>query len=506
MRPSAATLLGLALAVTALGAPSPPCLSIAELHKRQAPGAGSLYAYALANGHDGGGFIPMRVKLPADGGSGSGNTNVNDIAGNLTAHRALPSAPPSSSADTPGKSKPPIAGTNVHAPGVGLPPLLTLTTTPPDYHRLMVNPHMRPHLPVPSTDTDAHDGCKYEYVKMLGLDGSTPLAQLWAGTENYNLVLADVQQGGIGDCGMGAAILALLTAGCHQNIRQSVYDPHDLPEDDQVGSSILFKFQNGNTTDLVFVDDALPKRTEGARDKCWPYLGYQPAYDGGAGTSPTIFMPLFEKAFAKWLDYRRSESGSWPRSPGVGYSGLEGVGPDQVMAAVLGHTPKGVGRQTPGYDQGLMNALSLCLTTPTPCVIGTASIENLSVLGSKDEAGTIVQPELGPAVVYVADQQPQNTVAYTVVDFDQVHDGSVTIVQLVGNHAYAIDASRSTDPVKGVAAGRVTLINPWGINPDLWDDSRGAGIPDSKAEIVISLRALQLVIDSVFWVDGMPDT
>lgn len=397
------------------------------------------------------------------------------------------------------KAKIPIAGTNANAPGVGLPPLLTLATTP-DFQKVMVSPGLQPRLPVPGKDDDADQGCQYEYVHMLGFDGSPPLAQLWSGTEHDNLLSTDVHQGGIGDCGMGAAMIALVTSGWIENIRGSVVEPHGLPDDAQGDSSIAFKFQMTNKTDIVLVDDKLPSLSNNSFDYCHDYLGYQAVDDGSM--QPTIFMPIFEKAFAKWLDYRPELRSS--QTTGTGYAGLEAVGANIVMAAVLGSTPKRVWRQTSGYDQGLVAALSRCFNGATPCVIGTPSIDNLGILGSKDSTGMIYQPENGTPVVYVADQQPQNKMAFTVIDFDQEHNGTAAVVQLVSNHAYAIYQRGSSDPTKGLVAARVALINPWGHNPDLWHKPSGAGV--DKAEVVISLRALQLVIHSVYWVDDLPVT
>ncbi|WOO78488.1 uncharacterized protein LOC62_02G002035 [Vanrija pseudolonga] len=519
MRPSSTNLpaIALALLATALGAPSPPPLSIAEVHKRQSPGAGSLYDYALANAHDGGGFIPLRVKVAADAGSGSGNANVADIGGNLTAQEtaaASPSALPASESTSASPPPPPpeqvtlpVAGTNEDAPGVGTPPVQGFGLTSTDYYQAMISQGSQPGLPVP--DADPAKKCEYTFSNVLGGGGTTALGELWALEDYVNLVPADVQQGGIGDCGMGAGIMALVTSGYLKHLKRSVVKMFDRPNAGD--KTIAFSFRSGGKTDIVIVDDSLPKLSN-ANTRCWDYLGYQPvkdaakpAADGSYPPTPIFFMPLFEKAFAKWLDYRDELRSSTAKgAKGTGYSGLVGVRAENVMAAVVGGTPKDVYRQNPGYDAGLLFAAFRCLQSDTPCVIGTVPIDSIGYLGSKDATGTIILPKAGAPVVYVGDQTPQNHKTYTVIDFDQVTNGRSTLVQLVGNHAYAIDKTRSTDPAKGWAAGHVTLINPWQVNPDYWKDNTGSGVWGTKPEVVLSFRAFSLVINSVHWVEDIP--
>ncbi|KAL1407440.1 hypothetical protein Q8F55_006873 [Vanrija albida] len=511
MRPSALLLALLALlSAPALAAPSPPPVSLAELHRRQSPGAGSLYAYAIVNAHDGGGVIPHRIKVAADGGSGSGNDNVHDIGGNLTAQEngAAPSGtdaapPPPPPADT----ALPIAGTNEDAPDVGAPAQQGFSLTDPDYHAAMIAGGSQPSLPVPNTDPTKK--CEYKFTNVLGGGGTTQIGELWALEDYVNLVPADVQQGGIGDCGMGAGIMALVTSGYMRYLKRSVIKLFDRPNAGD--RTIGFAFKYGGNTDIVIVDDTLPTLSN-ANSRCWPYLGYQPvndagkqAADGSYPPTPIFFMPLFEKAMAKWLDYRDDQRSSTAKdAKGIGYSGLVGVRAENVMAAVLGGTPKSIYRERRGYDTGILFAAFRCLQSATPCVIGTVPIDSISYLGNKDSTGTIIQPNAGSPVVYVGDQTPQNHKSYTIIDFDQINNGRSTLVQLVGNHAYTIDKTRSTDPGNGWAAGRVTLINPWQKNPDYWKDNEGNGVPGTKPEVVLSFRAFSLVINSVHWVEDIP--
>lgn len=254
MRLSAATLLTLGLVPTALGAPAPAPLPNAELPKRQTPGAGSMFDYVEANSRKGGGFLPQRVKV-----------NTVDI-------------PPPIATYTPWLFR--FPGTNVHAPGIGIPPLLTLAAERPDYKEAMRSPETQPTLPVPDPSVPANATCEYTYVNVFG-GAENKGAHLWANGQGDNLVPVDVLQGGIGDCGMGASILALVTSGYLGYIRQSILQLYAPPLLGGGGAKMSFNFRSGNDTDVVFVDYALPKLSpKNTAPGCWDYLGFQAVADG----------------------------------------------------------------------------------------------------------------------------------------------------------------------------------------------------------------------------------
>lgn len=173
-----------------------------------------------------------------------------------------------------------------------------------------------------------------------------------------------------------------------------------------------------------------------------------------------------------------------------------------VMTSVVGGNAKKVVRQRPGYDADVVAVAYKCVNSEAPCVVSTPWIEGLSVLGSKDARGVIAQLEIGQPVVYIFDESPQNNGTYFIYDLDQIRGDHIPEVRLVGGHAYAVDKSASTDPTKGWGSGYVTLINPWGWNP-VYNDTSDTGLPESKAEVILSFRAFCLVINSLDWVEDI---
>lgn len=114
---------------------------------------------------------------------------------------------------------------------------------------------------------------------------------------------ADVKQGGIGDCGLGASIMALAAGGWTPYIKKMFVKQFDGNE-----RNIVANFHKDGTVYPVTIDDQLPV-LQNANAFCWPYPGYQPVNDaadpgpnGNYPPTPIFFMPLFEKAYAKFLD------------------------------------------------------------------------------------------------------------------------------------------------------------------------------------------------------------
>jgi hypothetical protein len=79
----------------------------------------------------------------------------------------------------------------------------------PDYQLYLTYVDSTPQLP-------GSTSCVYEYQSVLGGNYQTPLGALWntdSGDLSSLLDIEDVRQGGIGDCGLGAAIMAMITSG-----------------------------------------------------------------------------------------------------------------------------------------------------------------------------------------------------------------------------------------------------------------------------------------------------
>ncbi|BEI82010.1 hypothetical protein CcaverHIS002_0211700 [Cutaneotrichosporon cavernicola] len=366
--------------------------------------------------------------------------------------------------------------------------------------------------------------CTYQYQHVLGGDGSASRGALWALEGYVDLVAADVQQGGIGDCGMGAAIMSLASGGWTRYIKNSF-----VRVGEGEGSYEVLLKKDG-VTQRIAIDDQLPVLTN-ANPMCWPYPGFQPvldaAFPGPDGTyppTPIFFMPLFEKAFAKFLDANPAWKSAKPEE--TGYAGLEGVNPAYVLAAVTGGTPKSVWRTRPGFDGPILSALLTCMRGTAPCAISTGNSTTLEGLGMLDTTGTIWLNPGGDAAMprgytagdtsgMLASDAPGSKSTFTVIDFDQVKptpDGDrSTVLTFVGNHAYGFDHTRSTDfplpaSIDSLIDVRMAALNPWGSNPCQWPGGGcgTGGLFSEPSELPFSFRTLAMSIVGVFTVENMP--
>ncbi|GMK59027.1 hypothetical protein CspeluHIS016_0700420 [Cutaneotrichosporon spelunceum] len=369
--------------------------------------------------------------------------------------------------------------------------------------------------------------CTYEYRYVLGGDGSASSGSLWALEGFVDLVAADVQQGGIGDCGMGAAVMALASGGWTSLIKKSF-----VRVGEGEGSYEVLLKKDG-VTQRIAIDDQLPFLTGAAPgSSCWPYPGFQPVLDaalpgpnGNYPPTPIFFMPLFEKAFAKFLDANPDWKAAKPEE--TGYAGLEGVNPAYVLAAITGGKPVSVPRTTPGLDGPIIAALLRCMTGSAPCAISTGNSTTLEGLGPVDASNVIwlnptANGAAGPSGYnpgetsgMLASDKPGSKSTFTIIDFDQVRktpegDRS-TVVTFVGNHAYAFDRSRSTTfpfpaSITSLLDIRMTVLNPWGANPCQWPGG-GCGTGGSyyePAALPFSFRTLAMSIIGVYTVEDMP--
>lgn len=376
----------------------------------------------------------------------------------------------------------------------------------------------------PTPNPDPALSCQYSYQHVLGGDGSPSRGALWALEGYVDLVAADVQQGGIGDCGMGAAIMALASGGWTKLIKNSF-----VRTGAREGSYEVLLKKDG-TTQRVAIDDQLPVLTN-ANPNCWPYPGYQPVNDaafpgpdGSYPPTPIFFMPLFEKAFAKFLDANPDWKSTKPEV--TGYAGLEGVNPANVLAAITGGTPKSVWRTKSGFDVPILAALLQCMRADAPCVIGTTNSTTLEGLGTLDAtqvlwlnpAGDAANPRgysPGDTSGMVASDAPTSKSTYTIIDFDQVvktdKGDRSTALTMVGNHAYGFDHSRSTDfplpdSIESLIDVRMAVLNPWGSNPCQWPGGGcgSGGAFTQPSEVRHSFRTLAQTIAGVFTVENMP--
>ncbi|KLT42414.1 hypothetical protein CC85DRAFT_328169 [Cutaneotrichosporon oleaginosum] len=396
-----------------------------------------------------------------------------------------------------------------------------------DARKRQLTVNAQPAPPAQKSETEEPDPdkrCAYERTEhVLGGDGSPSKGSLWALEGYVDLVAADVQQGGIGDCGLGASVMALAAGGWTRYLKNSFT---------RVGTgegSYEVLLKRDGVTQRIAIDDQLPVRTAGSASNCWPYPGYQPVEDAvvdatdprGYKKTPIFFMPLLEKAFAKFLD----ANPDWKSTPPevMGYLGLEGINPSFALAALTGGTPKPVYRTRAGFDPFILGAVLTCMIGDAPCVIGTTNATTLEGLGMKDTTQTIwLNPDRsegyapGNTAGMTASDSPKSNSTYTVIDFDQVvvvdgRDRS-TALTLVGTHAYAFDHSASTDwPLQNSVSAwneaRINIVNPWGSNPCSWPGGgcgKDGGIYPQAARLPLSLRTFVQTIYSVYTVENMP--
>ncbi|RSH76927.1 uncharacterized protein EHS24_003864 [Apiotrichum porosum] len=392
-----------------------------------------------------------------------------------------------------------------------------------DYDLQRRTPSAQPDLPPVNSDPEL--ACHYAYEHVLGGNNTEPKGALWALEGYVDLVAADVQQGGIGDCGLGASVMAMADGGWTPYLKKLLVRLPGAATD----KNMVVNFQKDGMTYPVLIDDQLPILQQ-ENGNCWNYTGYQPVNDaalpdadGSYPATPIFFMPLLEKAFAKFLDFQ--PDWRWTPSGPPGYLGLTSVSPAIALAALTGGTPKPVYRNNSGYDGPIMEALLGCMRGLAPCVIGTTNATTLGLVGKLDTWGGVWLNALGDAATpkgytpgetagLAAPDAPTSNTTYSLVDFDQIikTDGKEysTSIRMAGNHAYAFAWKQSTTgplTAETVNDARLRVLNPWGSNPCQSLDF--TCVPDrsewdNAAQVTHSFRALALTVGAVFTVENMP--
>lgn len=392
-----------------------------------------------------------------------------------------------------------------------------VTRSAEHYHAARQQLDTQPDPPSPNPDPTLT--CNYAYEHVLGGNSTVPKGALWAIEGYVNLVAADVHQGGIGDCGMGAAVMALAAGGWTKYLTH-MFTKTNFEGDSRV---ITATFQKDGKTTPVLIDDQLPV-LQNANPNCWPYPGYQPvndaAYPDLSKPTPIFFMPLFEKAFAKFLDVTPEWKSA--KADTRGYEGLEGVNPAYVLAAITGGVPKSVWRTKDGFDGPILAALVTCMRGLAPCAIGTTNATTLAGLGTipadgalwLNPAGSAAKPNAytpGQTSGLLASDAPTSKGTYTIVDFDQVihtpQGDRSTAITMVGNHAYAFEWTTSTHVpfTTPMVDWDMRILNPWGRNPCQWPGGcGGAGNFDEPAQVSTSFRSFAQTVAGVFTVENMP--
>ncbi|KAI9792596.1 MAG: hypothetical protein M1833_001049 [Piccolia ochrophora] len=310
------------------------------------------------------------------------------------------------------------------------------------------NPHKRP-----DEQPDAEADCIYTYEATLN---STTGVLYGLYDRLDSLRFEDIQQGGVGDCGLGASVLALIGSNRWEARIAGQYDLTTGVRNAYF--DVEFVNQDG-TAYVVQIDDTLPVTTDG---KCWKYIGFQVTQ--AANNQMVLYMPLIEKAWAKYLD-AKPELKSYPEK--TGYLGLEGSDPGKVLQALTGWEIRYAAHAGSGPDTTIAAYTLLATLFYQPTVFSSPSLEDLETLGSSWDAKTSTATlELGTLAIVNAEGH--------VMKYTRYSDGSEHYV--VATHAYALtpdDDLRGGIKASTWQQASVVLRNPWGVNPSSPDQTGG---------------------------------
>jgi hypothetical protein len=268
-------------------------------------------------------------------------------------------------------------------------------------------------------------------------------------------------------------------------------------KDGKLVRQLSFQFKYPGMEATVLIDDTLPTSTNGL---CSTYLGFQPTPDavcqnpstGAYDPTNVFFVPLLEKAFAKYIDAYPALRSQQTRDKGLtGYRGLTGIRPDIVLASFTGGQPQALYRDLESTAPIIL-ALLRCIRDDIICAVDTypASLEGM---GPKDEFGVVHL--LGDSGWASSNDQWNQTLSYTVIDFDNLNaQGRSHLQEMIGLHAYGIDYLSTPFP------GIVKLLNPWGCNPT-YSDQNGYCSSLNGPQLEMSLRVFVSMLRAVYWVE-----
>ena len=294
----------------------------------------------------------------------------------------------------------------------------------------------------------------------------------------------DVLQGSLGDCGFIAAILSLVGLGMQMELQSALIRSGNTLEARFRFPVQQLSFANSDPgwtyrVDVVKIDDTLPRSTlseQELRDSgCQLYMAARP----GFAFPHALFVPLLEKAWAKYTDAHpdilRSEETR--NANGVGYLGIVATDPSLALQALTGLQATEIRRMKNGLDQAFARAIVVCLISGRPCVLQTPVAGKVNGLGRRTPEGVSV-----------------NTNTVFTTQFDVTEKATGRAITFVGNHAYGLDVEKSDFAGKSLEEAEVVVINPWGFNCN----TKGEFVND--ANLRIRLSTLALVMTAVWTV------
>jgi hypothetical protein len=304
--------------------------------------------------------------------------------------------------------------------------------------------------PLGFSDTDT--GCHFK-VSTINIPHTTTNADGWMSVD-------DVDQQSLGDCGVGAAMIALRDNNARglRNMLTSGSNTKDLQ----------FRFYYNSKSTVVHIDDKLPFDPDCSTGQLGSFQI----------TNNNAYVPLTEKALAKFFDaYPDLRNTKTP-----GYAGLINIDAATVMSAISNvRAIRVLHPVSPNHSSMVLsytNAIIKCMNDKHPCTLATPTVEGL--------ARVYNLPGVTSFDTAAARQIRFDDDMVSFFDVDQ----NVS-VQLEGRHWYALLRSKGPNNIPATASANtpnniiLTLRNPWGHNPH----------PTGRdsAEVRVSLRALAAV-------------
>lgn len=320
-----------------------------------------------------------------------------------------------------------------------------------------------------------YGNCHYSYTPTLK-GNITFLGGVYDSQGSFRF--EDVQQGAIGDCGLGASVLALLGSNRWEALIAGQYDLRTAGENGYF--DVEFANPDGSPW-ITQIDDVLPFSAD-TPSGCWPYLGYQPTKDASGNT--VLYMPLLEKAWAKYLD----ANPTLKTHQLTGYDGLGGTDPATVLRALTGWQANSTGRSGSGVNPTMRTSMLDAIKNYQPTVFATPTSDSIKTLGySYDNSTATASLTYGTLTV----TEPNHYLKYT-----RYSDGSSHFI--VGGHAYALtpdDDLRDQTSEDEMGKHTAVLRNPWGANPSSETEANG---PQEFA--VLSIDEILTIVTEMYTV------
>lgn len=255
--------------------------------------------------------------------------------------------------------------------------------------------------------------------------------------------IEDVRQGTIGDCGFLASVIALIANNQQEELKFALQkrETQLIARFFVPATQVLVPGAAASKTMkaiVVRIDDGLPFTT---KDGCQSFQGAMPCIAEGR---PIMFVPMLEKAWAKFLDAIEP----YPRDS-RGYLGMTGTPAREALQALTGGNGRLFERQTAGLSLPMASFLVQCINLRRACVVGSPPIDDIR-LGPRFRGSNAIDTEAG--VITPVDSQT----------YQLQEKGTNRNIDIVNLHYYGLEA---TQPIDGELItfdnAEVIIHNPW---------------------------------------------